>query len=183
MARPVTPPRQAPADGRSRAKPKKARRGPEVLGLFVSCGAILFLAVVALPVCVLLVVGMTPSIVAYVIDQTPRRTLTLTVGPLNLAGTVPYCMQLWFGVDTMHALGPYLTSVWVWLVMYVAAAIGWLLHLGMPVIVHFLLERSIDRRKARLVQIQKKLRAEWGDEVDPSTQAAGVGVGEQTGAD
>jgi len=179
MARPVTPPRPAPAkpgDGRSRAKAKPGRRGPEVLGLLVSCGAILFLAVVALPVCVLLVVGMIPSIVAYVIDQTPRRTLTLTVGPLNLAGTVPYCMQLWFGVDTMHALGPYLTSVWVWLVMYLAAAIGWLLHLGMPVIVHFLLERSIDRRKGRLVQIQKRLRAEWGDEVDPSTQAAGAAV-------
>jgi hypothetical protein len=156
----------------AKPKPKPARRGSEALGLMVSCGAILFLSVVALPVCVLLVVGMVPTIVAYIIDQTPRRTLTLTVGPLNLAGTVPYCFQLWFGVDTMHSLGLYMTSVWVWLVMYVAAAIGWLLHLGMPVIVHFLLERSLDRRKARLVQTQKKLRTEWGDDVDAAAAAA-----------
>ena len=104
----------------------------------------------------------------------PRRTLTLTVAPLNLAGTAPYCLQLWFGIDTMHALGTFLGDVWVWLVMYLAAAFGWLLYLGMPVIVHFLLERSIDRRKARLAQIQKKLRAEWGDEVDAAGAAPGI---------
>lgn len=154
------------------AKKKPARGGSEALGLFVACGGVLFLSVVALPVCVLLVVGMVPTIVAYIVDQTPRRTLTLTVGPLNLAGTAPYCFQLWFGVDTMHALSLYTTNAWVWLVMYLSAAIGWLLHLGMPVIVHFLLERSLDRRKSKLVQAQKKLRAEWGDDVDAAAAAA-----------
>ena len=167
-ARPGAPARPEAA----KPKPKPAGRGSEALGLLVACGGILFLSVVALPVCVLLVVGMIPTIVAYIVDQTPRRTLTLTVGPLNLAGTVPYCFQLWFGVDTMHSLSQYLTNVWVWLVMYVAAAIGWLLHLGMPVIVHFLLERSLDRRKTKLVQVQKKLRAEWGDDVDAAAGAA-----------
>ena len=192
MARPAVPSRPTPAKippkppaktvpaktpNRSAAKPKPkgkakpARRGgSEAVGLVVLSGAVLFLSVVALPVCVLLVVGMTPSIVAYIVDQTPRRTLTLTVAPLNLAGTAPYCMQLWFGVDTMHALGSFIGDVWVWLVMYLAAAFGWLLYFGMPVIVHFLLERSIDRRKARLVQIQKKLRAEWGEEVDAASK-------------
>jgi hypothetical protein len=164
------PPKKAPAGktaakAKAKAKPKR-RGGSEALGLVVLSGAVLFLSVVALPVCALLVVGMLPSIVAYIVDQTPRRTLTLTVGPLNLAGTAPYCLQLWFGIDTMRALGSFLGNVWVWLVMYLAAALGWLLYLGMPVIVHFLLERAIDRRKARLQQIQKKLRTEWGDEVD-----------------
>jgi hypothetical protein len=199
MARPATPSRPAPAKlppkppaktvpvkmapakmpdkraAKSKAKAKPARRGgSEAVGLVLLSGAVLFLSVVALPVCVLLIVGMTPSIVAYIVDQTPRRTLTLTVAPLNLAGTAPYCMQLWFGVDTMHALGTFIGDVWVWLVMYLAAAFGWLLYLGMPVIVHFLLERSIDRRKARLVQIQKKLRAEWGEDVDAAGAAPGV---------
>ena len=168
---PAKTPNRSAAKPKPKPKPKPARRGgSEAVGLVVLSGAVLFLSVVALPVCVLLVVGMTPSIVAYIVDQTPRRTLTLTVAPLNLAGTAPYCMQLWFGVDTMHALGTFIGDVWVWLVMYLAAAFGWLLYLGMPVIVHFLLERSIDRRKARLVQIQKKLRAEWGEEVDAASQ-------------
>ena len=169
----AAPRKPAPAKAEAaKPKPIPARRGSEALGLFAACAGILCLSVVALPVCVLLVVGMIPTIVAYIIDQTPRRTLTLTVGPLNLAGTAPYCFQLWFGVDTMHALGLYVSSVWVWLVMYVAAAIGWLLHLGMPVIVHFLLERSLDGRKAKLVVMQRKLRAEWGDDVDAAAAAA-----------
>jgi hypothetical protein len=130
------------------------------------------LAIVALPVAVLLLVGMIPSIVAYIIDHTPRRTLTLTVGPLNLAGTAPYCLQLWFGVDTVSALAQDLSNVWVWLVMYSAAAVGWLLHLGMPLIVRFLLESGIDRRKARLVQIQTNLRTEWGDDVEGAPPGA-----------
>jgi hypothetical protein len=166
MAKPAAPSKSVGAKAANKAKPKPASRsGAGVLGFILSGGALLFLAAVALPACILLVVGMIPTIVAYVVDRTPRRTLTLTVGPLNLAGTVPYCIQLWFGGDTMHGLISSLTSVWVWLVMYLAAAIGWLLHFGMPVIVRFLLEQSIDRRKTRLVQIQKKLRAEWGDEV------------------
>src|ERR1700761_8181068 len=124
MARPALPSRPAPAKlppkataktvpakGAKRpaakttpkgsARPARGR-GSEALGLVVLSGGVLVLSVVALPVCVLLIVGMTPTIVAYIVDQTPRRTLTLTVGPLNLAGTAPYCMQLWFGIDTMH---------------------------------------------------------------------------------
>lgn len=155
---------------KTKAKPRG--RGSEAVGLVVLSAAVLFLSVAALPVCVLLVVGMLPSIVAYIVDQTPRRTLTLTVGPMNLAGTAPYCLQLWFGTNTLRGLGLFLNDAWVWLVMYLAAAAGWLLFFGMPVIVHFLLERSIDRRKARLVQIQKKLRAEWGDEVDTAASSA-----------
>jgi hypothetical protein len=138
----------------------------DTVGLVVLGGAVLFLAVTALPVCILLIVGMVPSIVAYVVDQTPRRTLTLTVAPLNLAGTAPYCVQLWYDGDTLHALSAYLDNVYIWAVMYLAASVGWLLHLGMPVLVRFILEQSIDRRKNRLLQIQKRLRAEWGNDVD-----------------
>jgi len=171
---PKSPAKPAARAG-ANAKPGR-RSGSNAAGLVVLLSAVLFLAMVALPVCVLLVAGMLPSIVAYIVDQTPRRTLTLTVAPLNLAGTAPYCLQLWFGLDTVRSLGLFLDSVWVWLVMYLAAAAGWLLYLGMPVIVHFLLEHGIDRRKARLVQIQKRLRAEWGDEVDAAASAPPSGV-------
>jgi hypothetical protein len=170
MAKPDLPrkstPKIPPARLRSKGEPP---RGPGVFAPIMCGAAILLLAVIALPVALLLLVGIVPSIVAYIIDHTPRRTLTLTVGPLNLAGAGPYCLQLWFGADTVRALGQDLTNVWVWLVMYSAAAVGWLLHLGMPLIVRFVLERAIDGRKAKLVQIQNKLRAEWGDEVEGGT--------------
>jgi hypothetical protein len=172
MAKP-SPPRKAataiPSPPRAKLAPS---RGSSALAPIICGAASVILAIVALPVAVLLLVGMIPSIVAYIIDHTPRRTLTLTVGPLNLAGTAPYCLQLWFGVDTVSALAQDLSNVWVWLVMYSAAAVGWLLHLGMPLIVRFLLESGIDRRKARLVQIQTNLRAEWGDDVEGTPSGA-----------
>jgi MFS family permease len=181
MARPALPakrPASAGAKSSAAAKQGKTRAGRrrggggDTLMLAVSGGAVLFLGIMALPVCILLLAGMAPTIVAYIVDQTPRRTLTLTVGPLNLTGTAPYCLQLWFGADTLHALGAYLTDVYIWLVMYLAAAIGWLLHLGMPLIVRLILEQSIERRKNKLLQIQKRLRAEWGDGVDGTGDTA-----------
>jgi hypothetical protein len=173
MAKPVPPLKSAPAKGPGAGKSRvpatagPARRsGSQALGLIVTGAAMLALSVVATPVAVLVVAGMIPTIVAYIIDQTAWRTLTLTVGPLNLAGTAPYCLLLWLGTDTIQALGQYLSNVWVWLVMYLAAAIGWLLHLGMPLIVRFILESALDRRKGRLLQLQSELRADWGQAVD-----------------
>jgi hypothetical protein len=173
MAKPVPPMKAAPAKkpdaGKSRlpAKSGPARGGgSQVLGLIVTGAAMLALSVVAAPIAVLLVAGMIPTIVAYIVDRTPWRTLTLTVGPLNLAGTAPYCLLLWFGTDTIQALGQYLGNVWVWLIMYLAAGIGWLLHLGMPLIVRIVLEGALDRRKGRLLQLQSELRADWGAAVD-----------------
>jgi hypothetical protein len=173
MAKPVPPRKAVPVNGpdmgksRTRPKVKPARRGgSQALGLIVTGVLMLALSIAAAPIAVLLVAGMIPTLVAYIVDQTPWRTLTLTVGPLNLAGTAPYCLLLWSGANTIQALGQYLSNVWVWLVMYLAAAIGWLLHLGMPLVVRFVLERALDRRKGRLLQLQSDLRKDWGAAVD-----------------
>jgi hypothetical protein len=166
MAKPAP---KAPVDtptARPRRKPKP--QGRKVLAPVIFITSMVVLAVVALPIFILLIVGMIPSGVAYVVDRTPRRMLTLTVGPCNFAATVPFCMQLWFGSDTIQSLGHLMASPWIWLVMYLGAGVGWLFHFGMPVIVTSVLERSLDHRKTKYVSIQKSLRKEWGDEVDPT---------------
>jgi hypothetical protein len=148
-----------------RAKPAPPRRRPGLLGPLIFTTIIVLLALTAMPICILLIAGMIPSVTAYTIDQTPRRMLTLTVAPFNFAGTVPFCMQLWFAADAMQTLSQLIARPWIWMVMYLAAGAGWLLHFGMPVIVALVLERSLDLRKAKYVAIQKSLRAEWGDAV------------------
>lgn len=154
---------------------KQSGRRTGVIGLFLGSVLLLWLTITALPVAVLLALGMIPSMVAYTVDDTPRRGLTFTVGPLNFAGAAPFCIALWFGTDTVQALGQYVGSAWVWLAMYAAAGAGWLLHLGMPLLIRVTLERSIAARRKRLLQIQSRLRAEWGDEVDPSAKAGAEG--------
>jgi hypothetical protein len=160
----------APSRKSAKRAAKRSGRRTGVIGLFLGSVLVLWLAITALPVAVLLALGMIPSMVAYAVDDTPRHGLTFTVGPLNFAGAAPFGVALWFGTDTVQALGQYLGSAWVWLAMYAAAGAGWLLHLGMPLIVRVALERSIAARRKRLLQIQSKLRAEWGDEVDPSAK-------------
>jgi hypothetical protein len=141
---------------------------PGLLGPTIFTSVTVLLAMTAMPVCILLIAGMIPSITAYVVDRTPRRMLTLTVASLNFAGTVPFCARLWFVPDGMRTLAPMLAEPWVWMVMYLAAAAGWLLHFAMPPIVTLVLERSLDMRKAKYLAIQQRLEAEWGPEVNPA---------------
>ena len=113
-----------------------------------------------------------PSITAYLVDQTPRRVLSLTVAPLNFSGVVPFLMQLWFSPNPMAVMDQLITRPWVWMVMYMAAGAGWLLHFGMPLIVTLFLERSLENRKSKYIAIQKELKAEWGDDIDPKAVKA-----------
>ncbi|HVJ51188.1 MAG TPA: hypothetical protein VM689_01915 [Aliidongia sp.] len=171
MAKPPTAagkplaPAKAKPRASTKAKPAKPKRQTSLLGPFIFTTILVLLAVTAMPICILLIAGMIPTITAYAVDQTERRMLTLTVGALNLAGVVPFCMQLWFSADPMQGLTQLITQPWVWMVMYMAAGIGWLLHFGMPVAVAIVLEQSLDVRKSKYVSIQKRLKEEWGDDV------------------
>jgi hypothetical protein len=183
MAKPPSiPPQRALVDARTRTAQAQTARKPRgrgkvqkgrpkgqksvgVVRLFLSGLAFIGLATFAAPTCVLMLVGMVPSIVAYVVDREERPTLAFTIAPLNLAGLMPYLLQLWTGRDTMPTVVHLLTDVYVWLVIYLAAGVGWLLYLGMPTIVAVVLERSLNSRRARLRQVQEKLRTDWGAEV------------------
>ena len=145
-----------------RPPPKKAGGG---LQLFLLGLAVIGMAVFAAPTCALMVFGMVPSIVAYVVDRGTRPMLAFTIAPLNLAGLMPYLLELWTGQDQMPTVVRLLSNVYVWLVIYLAAGAGWLVFMGMPRLVALVLERSLDVRKEKLKVLQAKLRADWGAQV------------------
>ena len=148
-----------------RPPPKKGSGG---VRLFFFGLAFIGMAVFAAPTCALMLFGLVPSIVAYVVDRNTRPMLAFTITPLNLAGLMPYLLQLWTGGDQMPTVVHLLSNVYVWLVIYLAAGAGWLLFMGMPSVVALVLERSLDRRKARLKTLQRSLRDDWGPEVGGS---------------
>lgn len=172
---PAIPPQPALLDARARARaaarasrrrpPPVVQKGVGTIRLFFFGLAFIGLATFAAPTCVLLLIGLVPSIVAYVVDRNERPMLAFTIAPLNLAGLMPYLLTLWNGSDTMPTVVHMLTDVYVWLVIYLAAGAGWLIFIGMPTIVTLTLERSLDRRKSKLQGLQDKLRADWGAEV------------------
>jgi hypothetical protein len=154
--------RRAAARRAKRPPPKQSGGG---FRLFVLGLGFIGMAVFAAPTCVLLAFGMVPSIVAYVAERGKRPMLAFTIAPLNLAGLMPYLLELWTGHDQMPTVVHLLTNVYVWLVIYLSAGAGWLVFMGMPQVVTFVMQRSLDGRKEELKTLQSKLRADWGSEV------------------
>jgi hypothetical protein len=136
-------------------------------GLFIA--GMLF----ALPTMLVLTLGLLPTLVAFVVDVHPRKYAARSVGFLNFAGTLPFLISLWSGHHDLISAMRILTDVYAWLVIYSAAAVGWIIYLGMPSVAGFLMEINAARRVHKLDAQRKKLIAEWGEDIDRSARPRG----------
>jgi len=136
-------------------------------GIVMTCAIVIVtvLGVTATPLCILLVAGMLPTGAAALIDRHRARYLARTVGAMNLAGIFPAALRLWEAGLTFSALQAALGSPYIWLMMYGAASIGWLLHSGMPPVVRVIVDLRAEETKRRLEARAKTLVEEWGEEV------------------
>ena len=87
---------------------------------------LLLLPVVAvlLPSCIVLTINMAPTIVAYVVDRSREKYLAITVGLLNICGTLPALAELWNQGQSYSATMDISSNPFQWLMAYGAAAIG-----------------------------------------------------------
>jgi hypothetical protein len=123
------------------------------------------IAVTALPLCILFVVGMVPTIVAAIVDRQRKRYLARAVAAMNLAGLVqPVLMLLHIGMSIAGVLHV-LSDPTSWLVMYGSSAVGWIITLGMPSIARVVVDMRADQVERRLAARARELVREWGEEV------------------
>jgi hypothetical protein len=146
------------------AQQDKAKGGGS--GKLITTGLLMLpVVVVLLPSCIVLAVNMAPTIVAYVVDKSREKYLAITVGLLNICGTLPALARLWQQGQSYDAALDISASPFHWLMAYGAAAIGWVIYLGLPPILgHYYGITS----QARLHNHQRKqqiLVASWGEEV------------------
>ena len=146
------------------AQQEKAKGGGS--GKLVMTGLLMLpVVVVLLPSCIVLAVNMAPTIVAYVVDKSREKYLAITVGLLNICGTLPALAGLWQQGQSYDAALDIAASPFHWLMAYGAAAIGWAIYLGLPPILgHYYGITS----QARLHNHQRKqqiLVEGWGEEV------------------
>lgn len=129
------------------------------------------LAIVSLSSMVLLFFAMLPTIVAFIVDRSPQRYATFCVGGMNFCGTFPSLMDLWGGAHTVNASFDILTDVFALIVIYGAAAFGWMVYMGVPPVVGAMLTVFAQRRIQGLKSVQRQLIAEWGEELAASAGA------------
>ena len=140
------------------------RRVSYVLQIGLSI-AVLAALVLSLPTVVLLFLGLLPAMVAFIVDDDPRKYAAKCVFATNFAGAWFFLLKLWTGDHSLADAMAILTDVYSWLLMYSAAALGWLCYLWFPSIAALFMEMTAERRIARLRLQQKKLIEEWGEGV------------------
>ena len=134
------------------------RRRAKILGYFLAP----LLVFVAYPTFMVALGGMLPTLVAFIVDNRKERYAARTVGYLNLSGVFIVCLDMWAGDHTwQHALD-LLSQPINYLIMFGAAAAGWVLYFLIPPIANAYLTIHNDLRMKSLNSEQEKLVKEWG---------------------
>jgi len=129
------------------------------------------LALVFFPTTAVVTTGMIPTLVALVIDGSPRRYLTITVGGLNLVGCSYFLHLLWEMPQGLSSVMVVLGSSYGWLYALLGAGCGWLLFLGMPPIIRSIAGAQAKIRLYRLNREMERMVEDWGPEVTSRTDA------------
>jgi hypothetical protein len=115
---------------------------------------------------IMVVIGLLPSIVAFIVDDTRSRSWAKSVSACNLAGLLPFVVEVYFYAgNSVGAMQEKMADFLMWLVVYGAAGLAWLFIWGMPKVAMvfyrvYYTYRIQEHQKALL-----KLRDEWGAEI------------------
>jgi len=143
--------------------PRKAPGGRSIMtGIFL-----LPVVAVLFPSCVVLLAGMAPSIVAYMVDRSGGKYLAITVALLNFCGTLPGLTRLWQEGQTFEAGMRLAADPLHWLISYGAAGGGWIIYLAVPPILGLYYSSISNTRIDVLKRKQAELIETWGAEVVP----------------
>lgn len=120
------------------------------------------MAVVLQLVMMLVLLGMLPSIVAYMIDESEFKHTFKTVSFMNFAGVVPFVAQAISHEHPNIIVQSILGTSSTWLMMWGAAGMGWTLLYLFPLLTTSVSTSYADTRTTQLVNTQEKLSKEWG---------------------
>jgi hypothetical protein len=119
----------------------------------------------AMPLFLVAAAGMLPTAVAFLVDRHPRHYLACAVGALNLAGMVLPVLALTKAGFTLTGALQVLRDAQNWLIMYGAAAVGWIVNAAMPAVARIILDMRAEQENRRLLRQAEELVAEWGREI------------------
>lgn len=118
-----------------------------------------------------LAIGMIPTLTANLVDKSIQKSKVLCVGMMNMAGCMPFMLELWMGPapnSLDHALGIMMQPKAIIIIYFIAAA-GYAIEAAVTGMVSTVMQQ---RGSARLRAIEgelKELVDRWNDFVDGSS--------------
>ncbi len=138
-----------------------SKNGTKLVILMIIAGALVPFGAPTLLVCL----GLIPTLVALFTDTDPNKSGVITVGFLNLAGVMPFLIDLWTKGHSIETALRIMRDPMTWVIMLGAAAIGQLILYAVPTAMTVM---AVNRMEARLHVLREgleQLKAIWGTDV------------------
>ena len=138
--------------------------------------AVVATMVISFATFVLALFALAPSWIYFFFDRRPGRLRFQALLAMNLAGTMPYFMELWRSDSTVSQALDIMITPAAWLSMYGSCLVAVLLYwIGVQVMIGFLDVGAKTREKA-LATRQRRIVADWGKGLaDAAASAAAKG--------
>ncbi len=141
---------------KKKSKGKKRGHGR----LFSSLAFIM--AVIFFPTTLVLSFGLLPTPAAGLISRDKKKSRVITVGAMNMAGCMPFLLDLWKNGNSLSYALEILSTPSSIIVMYAAAGVGYLIDWAMTGLVAVMLFERGKARKKEILKQQKELIERWG---------------------
>lgn len=152
------------AKGKKKEKAAAGKKKSSQNPMLAYFGALL-IAVVFVATTLLLSIAMLPTFVVFVLNRRRAKIKVVTVGAMNLAGSMPFIIELWGNGNNFDVALSIVTDPKAIIVMYAAAAVGYLIDWAMTGIVASVLHQQGLNRKKEILKLQESLVERWGDGV------------------
>jgi len=144
------------------AKKKKTKNSKifQILIIVFVLMSILFSALA-----VIFAIGMIPTLVSLIVDRTKDKIRTLTIASMNFAGCVPFAVEVFNKGNNIETAITYIAEPRTIVVIYFAAAMGYLIDWAVTGIVSSMALQKAKKRLLEIEQEKNNLVERWGLEV------------------
>ncbi|MDD3181865.1 MAG: hypothetical protein PHD48_03560 [Alphaproteobacteria bacterium] len=142
-------------------KAKQKSGGGKTILLMAIFGCLIPFGVPTLLICL----GLIPTVVALFTDADSHRSKLATIGYMNLAGVLPFLLELWQKGQSMEVATAIIRNPMSWAIMLGAAGIGHLILYAIPPMIASIIVINQEARLKVLRQGLQELEKIWGSDV------------------
>jgi hypothetical protein len=122
-----------------------------------------------IPITIVLVIGMLPSFVAFLVDTSRDKTRALTVSLMNFVSVFPFLLMVAMDHYSMDGAVTILTQILNPVIMYAGAAAGYFLDWTFAGVSNIVMTARAKQRLEAIRKRQEELVRRWGREVTGDT--------------